>query len=156
MTAALALTDADLAMIARAKRAFRLDPGYLIAILWAARDRLDAAPKQSTTVPVLPPRSMLDRLTELEPRLVLYVREDAGGCWVWTGALTGSGQPALRLGSEHRVQQVRRWVYEATHETIPGKRRALAGNACRPLCVHPDHCLVLPKGVRTRSLIRSA
>ncbi|SER12380.1 hypothetical protein SAMN05421756_10915 [Microlunatus flavus] len=103
----------------------------------------------------LPFKRDLSHLGDLEPRLLSYTCEDRSGCWTWQGTLTGSGQPALRLGPERKVQQVRRWVFEATYGTIPNGRRALAGDGCRPRCVHPDHTLVLPEGVRFRSQIKS-
>ena len=140
-------TPADRALITEARLAFRVDFRYLEAVLKArhqvARSRLVG---QSVSPRVL----MVKALRALDPRLIPYVDLSPGGCWVWTGGLTGSGQPAFRLGPERKVQQVRRWLYVALVGPIPAKREALSAEGCEALCVRPEHVLVLAEGWRTR------
>ena len=153
------LTDADRAYVAEASAAFASDYRYLEQILWTARKALDrgetaAAPPPTRPPPPAgpPPEQVVKVLAGLEPRLARYLDVDrASGCLVWTGSLTGAGQPVLRLGADQLVQQVRRWVYEQLDGPIPGKRRALSEDTCRPRCVRPDHVVVLPEGVHTRA-----
>ena len=158
------LTDEDRALTAEALVGFRTDFVYLERVLWAARSRLDAAddtepapptPFPPPPPPPPPPEEVAERMAELEPRIAGYLDVD-GACLVWTGSLTGAGQPVMRLGPEHKVLQVRRWGWEQLHGAIPGKRRALSEDACRPRCVRPDHVVVLPEGVRTRRLLKPA
>lgn len=156
------LTDADRAYVAEASVAFRRDYRYLEQVLWTARSTLDRtemaspAPAPAPPPPTSPapptPEQVAEQMATLEPRLARYVEVHPTGCLVWTGSLTGAGQPVLRLGPDLRVQQVRRWVWEQLHGPIPGKRRALSEGTCRPRCVRPDHVVILADGVRTRRL----
>jgi hypothetical protein len=87
-------------------------------------------------------------LRRLEPRLIKYVRTE-GDCWVWTGSLTGSGQPVLRIGPDHRLTPVRRFLFEHVHGPISSSRRAKSLKSCHAHCVRPSHTTV--KGDAKRS-----
>ena len=58
-----------------------------------------------------------------------------GGCWLWTGCLTGPGY-ARYLGAEHRGMLVHRVIYEI----FKGKIKGDLDHLCNVRhCCNPDH-----------------
>lgn len=61
-----------------------------------------------------------------------WIPEPYSGCWLWTGAVTGSGYGAFRKESVHRFS------FRIHKSNIPMGSQVL--HKCdTPLCVNPDH-----------------
>lgn len=57
-------------------------------------------------------------------------------CWLWTGAKTSAGYPAMSIG--HVTKLAHRFSYELANGPIP-KGQLVLHSCDTPLCVRPDH-----------------
>lgn len=74
--------------------------------------------------------------SRLPSRFWSKVRE-AGGCWLWVGAASGSKGKRGYFYKDGKVQQAHRVAYETIFDLPDGKE---IDHVCRaPLCVNPHH-----------------
>lgn len=142
--------------INEAKAAFLSDFTYLETVLLAGRDarkrgfpkspksvQVEKSPKsvhveKSPKSPTSEYEAALAFLDSVSDRLAQYVRI-VGGCWVWSGSLTGGGQPMLRIGPQHKVTPIRRHLFEVVNGPLDGRRQARSLESCKAHCVRPEH-----------------
>ena len=66
-----------------------------------------------------------------------YVKQDASGCWLWTGDADRDGYPTARMSN--RNVRVHRWSLEA-HKGAPSDLDMQAGHVCHDRAVEAGTC----------------
>lgn len=73
-----------------------------------------------------------------------HTKEDADGCWIWTGRINNRGYPVITVRVPGKKNPVKVYAHRAMLEISTGFRFPFdeAGhfNCHKPLCIHPD-CL---------------
>jgi len=70
-------------------------------------------------------------------------------CWVWTGAVTHHGYPALRIGVDSRTASARRYAYEQVRGVVDvdgGQDLVFKGSCRNRRCVNPAHTAPTQRG----------